>query len=173
MKFLKINKDTCHTLVLKDIQTNRNFGDLIECFELDSMSIGIQSLSLIDVKIDTSFMCQVIRSLRNSKMLTHLCLKHIKQFNLCMQDLYLSLKNHPSMTRLEIAENTLSDFQYLVKLVKENSRIEYIDVRKNYINVEIVDQIEKSLHHNLRLSTLLLCDHDTQQFGKSIAKIEQ
>lgn len=108
-------------------------------------------------------MCQLIRSLKNVRKLKLLHLKHIKQFNLCLQDLYHSLRHHPSLKTLKIAENSLSDYKFLIELIKENDTIDFIDVRKNYINGDIVCQIERALESNLSLCTFLYNDHEFTQ----------
>ena len=94
-------------------------------------------------------MCQLICSLKNATYLKHLSLKHIKQFNTYMEILNYSLKNHPSLKKLELNENSLSDYRHFIGLLRENQTIEYIDVRNNYINADIAKQINEGLQDNM------------------------
>jgi hypothetical protein len=52
----------------------------------------------------------LIRSLKNATELEHLQLKHVKQFNECMEDLYESFKDHKKIKSLQISDNSLSDY---------------------------------------------------------------
>jgi hypothetical protein len=94
-------------------------------------------------------MCELIRSISNAHKLVHLQLKQVKHFNQCMHDLYIATRNHATLKRLEISDNSLSDYEYVIKIIEENTVIDHLDVRNNYINTGIVDQIVKGLEKNL------------------------
>lgn len=59
----------------------------------------------------------------------------------------------------------------MTKLLAENESIESLDVRNNYINLDIIEAIERSLHDNVRLQELLLFGEGQELDTKKQQKI--
>lgn len=72
-----------------------------------------------------------------------------------LRTLYKSLKHNDTMEHLSLANNEIFEYTYLNKLILKDRNLKTLDIRGNYMNEEILEQLWHSLHCNIDLVDLM------------------
>ena len=74
--------------------------------------------------------------------------------------LYRSLKKNTSLEHLNLANNAIFEYKYLNKLILKNKDLHTLDIRGNYMNEDILEQLWSNLHDNIELVDLQFDSQD-------------
>ena len=138
-----------HTLTLVDINIADNgmpflFRNIMNCSEL-------QQLDLSKNELDSKTLRLLCSRLANRRSITNLTLQMCGLNDLCMKELYKGLREHPTLTNIDISQNILiSDIRvvYLIDLLSKNSSITELNVDNCGLHKKTVHAIESGLNYN-------------------------
>ena len=138
-----------HTLTLVDINIADNgmpflFRNIMNCSEL-------QQLDLSKNELDSKTLRLLCSRLANRRSITNLTLQMCGLNDLCMKELYKGLREHPTLTNIDISQNILiSDIGvvYLIDLLSKNSSITELNVDNCGLHKKTVHAIESGLNYN-------------------------
>lgn len=69
--------------------------------------------------------------------------------------MYISLKKNTTLMHLCLEENEIDNYKYINKIIQKNHHIRKLDLRGNYMNLEILEQLWDSLKGNCEITELL------------------
>lgn len=68
--------------------------------------------------------------------------------------LYHNLKDNTTVEFLSLANNEIGNYKHINKLIKKNHTLHSLDIRGNYMNEDILEELWESLHENINLVNL-------------------
>lgn len=68
--------------------------------------------------------------------------------------MFRSLKSNTTLEHLRLEENEIDNYKYINKLIRNNHFIHKLDIRGNYMNEEILEELWDSLKNNIELVNL-------------------
>ena len=138
-----------HTLTLVDINIADNgmpylFRNIMNCSEL-------QQLDLSKNELDSKTLRLLCLRLANRRSISKLTIQMCGLNDRCMKELYKGLREHPTLTNIDISQNILiSDIGvvYLIDLLSKNSSITELNVDNCGLHKRTVHAIESGLNYN-------------------------
>ena len=95
-----------------------------------------------------------LSAFRTNTIIKSLSLVNIMNMQKYLRLMFRSLKNNTTLEHLCLEENEIDNYKYINKLIRNNHFIHKLDIRGNYMNEEILEELWDSLKNNIELVEL-------------------
>lgn len=156
VKFIDVNKADFHDLKLKNVTSARKLHSFAEYLKrTGGGNLRIQKFSLENSPICKDYFTDVIRVLGHIRTLTTLHLIQMDGVATHIHAIKDAFKKHPNLKELDLSNNGIEDFSELAELIKANTHLQTLNISRNPIDGDQIDNMMDALNDNFHLLELI------------------
>ena len=168
-KFLKIHKQEVLSLRLINVHTDLQLRHLFVCLK---NAYSIQTLHIENCIIRDDHLRGFLDAMKTNMNIKSLSFVNMRNMQKYLRLMYISLKKNTTLMHLCLEENEIDNYKYINKIIQKNHHIRKLDLRGNYMNLEILEQLWDSLKGNCEITELLFDQEDNELDPLAITSVD-